>query len=89
MACLFSVDIAPKKPIVKVLVPGNVMSFKTFARPDLKMITTVVADHAARKMRQEIAEVLDPLRQAGCIVCGDFNSTTCGHDGVNDLDEPT
>ena len=40
-------------------------------------------------MRQEIAEVLDLLIQEGCIVCGDFNSTTCSHDNLNDLDEPT
>ena len=42
----------------------------------------------ARKMRQEIAEVLDPLIQERCIVCGDFNWTTCSHDNPNALDEP-
>ena len=76
VACLDAVDVAPKKPAVKVLIPGYVMSFKTFARPDLKIMTTVVGVFVARKMRQEIAEVLDPLIQEGCIVCGDFNSTT-------------
>ena len=83
VACLFSVDVAPRKPAVKVLIPGYVMSFKVFARPDLKMMTTVVGVYVARKMQQEIAEVLDPLIQDGCIVCGDFNSTTCSRDDLN------
>ena len=43
----------------------------------------------AHKMRQEIAVVLVPLIQEGCIVCGDFKSTTCSHDNLNDLDGPT
>ena len=43
----------------------------------------------ARKMRQEITEVLDPSIQEGCTVCGDFHSTTGSHDNLNDLDEPT
>ena len=89
VACLVSVDVAPKKPAVKVLIPGYVMSFKMFARPDLKMMTTVLGVFVARKMRQEIAEVLDPLIQEGCIVSSVFNPTTCSHDNVNDLDEPT
>ena len=89
VACLVSVDVAPKKPDVKVLIPDYVMSFKIFARPDLKMMTTVVGVYVVRKMPQEIAEVLDPLIQEGCIVCGDFDSTTCSHDNLNDLDEST
>ena len=89
VACLVSVDVAPRKPAVKVLVPGYVMSFKIVPRHDLKMMATVVGVYVARKMRQEIAEVLDPLIQDGYIVCGDFNSTTCSHDNLNAFDEPT
>ena len=89
VACLDSVDVALKKPAVKVLIPGYVMSFKVFARPDLKMMPTVVGVYVARRMRQGIAEVWDPLIYEGCIVCSDFNSTTCSHDNPNDLDEPT
>ena len=89
VACLVSVDVAPKKPAVKVLIPGYVISLKILARPDLKMITTVVGVYVARKMRQEIAVVLISLIQEGCIVCVDFKSTTCSHDNLNDLDEPT
>ena len=74
---LGSVDVALKKPAVKVLIPGYVMSVKVFAR------------YVVGKMRQEIAEVWDPLIHEGCIVCSDFNSTTCSHDKLNDLDGPT
>ena len=31
----------------------------------------------------------DPLIYEGCIVCSDFNSTTCSHDNLNALDERT
>ena len=65
------------------------MSFKIFARADLKIMTTVVGVYVARKMPQEIAEVVDLLIQERCIVCGDSNSTTCSHDNPNDVDEPT
>ena len=88
VACLVPVAEAPTKPGVKVLILGYVMSFKIFPRPDLKMMTTVIGVYLARKTRQEIAEVLDPLLQEGCIVCSDFNSTTCSHDHLNDWDEP-
>ena len=49
VACLVSVAVAPKKPAVKLRIPGYVMSFKTFPRPDLEMMTTVVGVYVLRE----------------------------------------